>query len=286
MHGDALLNVIEFPLLWRVLLNSGLIAAIAAWLGVQILSRGIVFLGLAIAQGAAAGVTMALWLRFYPLLGSLGFVLGTSAALGSPRFRIKEGHEEGQIAILYIVFLALGALFLALNPHGEGRMLQVFYGNVLTIDTGESLFLWSVAAVLIGFQGWRWKAFLWLAADPRTASAFGVPFRLYNLLFFLMLGVGLGLLLHMAGLVVPLALMIVPAYTAFHTVTGVRAVLIVSQVLAIVPALLAVLAGIAFTPDYPLGSMIAIATLLGSIVFFAGYRLWHARTSPLAQAAA
>jgi zinc/manganese transport system permease protein len=286
MHGDAFLNVIEFPLLWRVLLNSGLIAAIAAWLGVQILSRGIVFLGLAVAQGAAAGVTMALWLGFYPLLGSLGFVLGTSTALGSPRFRMKEGHEEGQIAILYVVFLALGALFLALNPHGEGRMLQVFYGNVLTIDGGESAFLWIVAAVLIGFQGWHWKAFLWLATDPRTASAFGVPFRLYNLLFFLGLGVGLGLLLHMAGLVVPLALMIVPAYTAFHTVTGVRAVLIVSQLLAIVPTLLAVLAGIAFTPDYPLGSMIAIAALSGSVVFFVGYRLSHLRLGAAAQAAA
>ena len=126
MHGDALTNLIEFPMLWRVLLNSGLIAAIAAWLGVQILSRGIVFLGLAVAQGAAAGVTLALWLHFYPLLGSLWVFLGTSTALGSPRFRTKEGHEEGQIAILYVVFLALGALFLALNPHGEGRMLQVF----------------------------------------------------------------------------------------------------------------------------------------------------------------
>jgi len=278
MHADPLFNLIEFPLLWRVMLNSGLIAAIAAWLGVQILSRGIVFMGLAVAQGAAAGVTFALWLRFYPLLGSLGFVLGTSAALGSPRFRMKEGHEEGQIAILYVVFLALGALFLALNPHGEGRMLQVFYGNVLTIDAAESLFLWAVAAGLIGFQTWRWKAFLWLATDPRTAEAFGVPFRRYNFAFFLLLGAGLGLLLHMAGLVVPLALMIVPAYTAFHTVTGVRAVLAVSLLLAVGPAEIAVLAGIAFTPDYPLGSMIAIASLTGSALFFAVSRLW--RPSP------
>jgi ABC-type Mn2+/Zn2+ transport system permease subunit len=277
MNPDALINLAEFPFLWRVLLNSALIAAISAWLGVQVLARGIVFMGLTVAQGAAAGMTLAFWLRFYPLLGSLGFVTGTALGLSRERFRGREGQEEGQIAILYVVFLALGALFLALNPRGEGRMLQVFYGNVLTIDASESLLLWAVAAVLFGVQGWRWKAFLWLAADPRTAAAFGVPFRLYNLAFFLMLGGGLGMLLHFAGLVVPLSLMILPAYTAFHTVTGLRAVLFTTLALAVVPMLLTVAAGIAFAPDYPLGSLIAMGTLAGCLLFYLARRSVPAR---------
>jgi len=270
---DALQNLIEYPMLWRVLLNSALIAAVAAWLGVQILARGIVFLGLTVAQGAAAGMTLAFWIGIHSLAGSLLFVVGAVAALAGGRFQLGEGHEEGKIAILYTVFLALGALFLVLNPHAEGRMQYIFYGNVLTISRGETGILWAAAALLFGVQSWRWKGFLWLAADPRTASAFGVPFRRYNLLFFTMLGGGLAVLLHFAGLVVPLALMIVPAYTAFNTVTGVRPVLIVALGLAIVPTVLAVAAGIAFAPNLPLGSMIAIGTLAASLLFFAAQRI-------------
>lgn len=273
--SEALANLAEYPMLWRVLLNAAAIAGISAWLGVQILARGIVFLGLTVAQGAAAGMTLSFWLGFYSLLGSLGFVLATVFALASQRFQTREGHEEGKIAILYTVFLALAGLFLVLNPRGEGRMQFIFYGNVLTIDAVETLVLWGGGILLFGVQTWRWKGFLWLAADPRTASAFGVPFRRYNLAFFLLLGSGLALLLHFAGLVVPLALMIVPAYTAFHTVTGMRNVMVTALSLAVIPTVLAVMAGIAFAPNYPLGSMIAIASLSASLVFFAAHRVLH-----------
>ena len=273
--SEALTNLAEYPMLWRVLLNAAVIAAISSWLGVQILARGIVFLGLTVAQGAAAGMTLAFWLGFYSLLGSLAFVAGTVFALASQRFQTREGHEEGKIAILYTVFLALAGLFLVLNPRGEGRMQYIFYGNVLTIDTLESLVLWGGGALLFGVQAWRWKGFLWLAADPRTASAFGVPFRRYNLAFFLLLGAGLAVLLHFAGLVVPLALMIVPAYTAFHTVTGMRHVVWTALSLAVIPAVFAVAAGIAFAPNYPLGSMIAMATLAASLMFFAAHGIAH-----------
>jgi zinc/manganese transport system permease protein len=279
---EAWHNLIEYPMLWRVLLNATAIAAVAAWLGVQILARGIVFLGLAVAQGAAAGMTLAFWMGFHSLLGSLLFVAGTVAALAGERFQLRQGHEEGKIAILYTVFLALAGLFLVLNPRGEGRMQYIFYGNVLTIDFAETLILWGAAGLIFALQVLRWKGFLWLAADPRTASAFGVPFRRYNALFFLMLGTGLALLLHFAGLVVPLALMIVPAYTAFHTVTGIRPVLIVALGLSVLPTLLAVAAGIAFAPNYPLGSMIAIGALAASLAFLATHRLGHllARRQP------
>ena len=126
---EALSNLGDFPILWRVLLNSAVIAILAAWLGVQILSRGIVFLGLAVAQGAVAGMTLAFWLRFHSLIGALLFVLGTVLTLGSGRVRVKEEGEEGKVAILYVTFLALAVLFLVFNPRGEGRMLRIFYGN-------------------------------------------------------------------------------------------------------------------------------------------------------------
>lgn len=268
--AEGLQNLVDFPWLWRVLLNAAAIAFIAAWLGVQILSRGIVFLGLAVAQGAVAGMTLAFWLRFHSLIGALLFVLATVVSLGSGRLRFKESGEEGKVAILYITFLALGALFLVANPHGEGRMLRLFYGNLLTIDTMESLVLWGVAALLIGVQVFRWKGFVWLSTDPLTAPAFGIAYRRYNLLFYIILGVGLVMLLHFAGLIVPLSLMIVPAFTACHTVTGLRRVMVVSIGLAVAPMTLAVMFGLAFVPDTPLGSTIALFVMACSLLFYGG----------------
>lgn len=281
--GDAIANLVEYPYLWRVLLNSAVIALVAAWLGVQVLSRGIVFLGLAVAQGAVAGMTLAFWLRFHSLLGSLLFVLGTVAALGTGRPRSRGGGEESKVAILYVTFLALGALFLVVNPRGEGRMLRIFYGNVITINTLESWVLWGVAALLIGIQAYRWKGFLWLCADPLTAPAFGLSYLRYNLLFYLLLGAGLVMLLHFAGLVVPLALMVAPAFTAFHTVTGMKRVMAVALGLAVVPMLLGVMTGLALTPDYPLGTMITVF-VLGSCLLFYGVAKGAAMTAARAAA--
>lgn len=280
---ESLADLLAYPLLWRILLNSAVIAGLASWLGVQVLSRGIVFLGLAVAQGAVAGMAMGFWLvatlvwlrEFplnYPLVGSLLFVLGTVLALGSGRLHIMEGGEEGKVAILYITFLALAALFLVVNPRGEGRMLRIFYGNVLTIDATESVVLWAAASILVGVQIFRWKGFLWLSSDPLIAPAFGLAYRRYNLLFFLILGAGMVILLHFAGLVVPLALMIVPAFTAFHTATGMKRVMAVAIALAVLPVLGAVAAGVAFTPDYPLGTIIAVSTMGCSLLFYAAVK--------------
>lgn len=273
---EPLEQLLGYPLLGRVLLNAAMIAALAAWLGVQILSRGIVFLGLAVAQGAVAGMTLAFWLRFHAMLGSLLFVLGTMGSLAAGRSQMIEGREEGKVGILYVAFLALSSLFLVLNPQGEGRMQRIFYGNVLAIGDAETWVLWGVGLGIIGLQALRWKGFLWLASDPQMARAFGVPYRRYNLLFFLLLGVGLVVLLHFAGLVVPLALMIVPAFTAFHLVTGVGRVLAAALVLAVAPMVGAVLYGVAYAPDYPLGSLIAIATLGLSLLAYVGRRAWQA----------
>ena len=91
--AESLANLLDYPLLWRILLNSAVIAALASWLGVQVMSRGIVFLGLTVAQGAIAGMAMGFWLAAtvvwlrgfplnYPLRGVLLFVLGTVLVLG------------------------------------------------------------------------------------------------------------------------------------------------------------------------------------------------------------
>ena len=57
---------IDFSLLWPALVAGLLVTATHVPLGIQVLSRGIVFIDLAIAQIAGLGVICADWLGFEP----------------------------------------------------------------------------------------------------------------------------------------------------------------------------------------------------------------------------
>jgi zinc/manganese transport system permease protein len=107
-------------------------------LGRQVLSRGIIFIDLAIAQVAGIGVIVAANLGWneHGLAGQLAAFV---AALGGAILlwaleKLWPDIQEALIGVLFVVAACVGILLLAHNPEGGEHLRDLLVGQILWVD--------------------------------------------------------------------------------------------------------------------------------------------------------
>lgn len=130
-----------------------LVTATHVPLGIQVLSRGIVFIDLAIAQIAGVGVMLADWMGF----DAQGWVVQISAVsaavVGALLLTWSEKKwPEVQEALIGTVFVlaATGAiLLLAKNPHGGEHLKDLLVGQILWVRKSQLIVVGGVYALIL-----------------------------------------------------------------------------------------------------------------------------------------
>ena len=144
---------IDISILLPALVAGLLVTATHVPLGIQVLSRGIVFIDLAIAQIAGLGVICADWLGFEPQGWAVQISALTAALAGALLLTWTEKHwPEVQEAVIGVVFIlaASGALIvLASNPHGGEHLKDLLVGQILWVDPKRLPFVAAVYAVIL-----------------------------------------------------------------------------------------------------------------------------------------
>jgi ABC-type Mn2+/Zn2+ transport system permease subunit len=191
------------------LIGSLVVGCVCAYLSVYVVLRRIVFVGAALAQASSAGVGLALLAGKDPSLLSLLLTMGGVAAF-SVRSRSRRTTQESLIGVGYAVASALALLFVAKSAQGEGHMLDVLSGNILTVTPAQ---VWWMAMAALGavlVHTLSHKQFLFAAFDAETASASGLKVAWWDLLFFLILGVIVSLAIRLAGALLVFAFLVMP----------------------------------------------------------------------------
>lgn len=130
-------------------------------LGQQVLSRGIVFIDLAIAQVAGLGVTVAGAAGFEPQGWRVQAAAVGAALLGSLLLTWTEKRwpevQEALIGVLFAFAACVELLVLANNPHGGEHLKDLLVGQILWVSLDSLIpvaFLYAVAlAVWFAFRG-------------------------------------------------------------------------------------------------------------------------------------
>jgi ABC-type Mn2+/Zn2+ transport system permease subunit len=197
----------------RVALAGGLVVgAVCAYIGVHVVLRRIVFVGAALAQVSSAGVGLALCLGWNPSIVSLLFTLGGVAAF-SVKTKDRGTTQESLIGVGYAVASALAVLFMAKSAQGEGHMLDVLSGNILAITPAQVWLMAGVGAAVVCALILLRKQLLFSMFDAETARAAGFRAGLWDLFFFLALGVVISLAIRLAGTLLVFAFLVLPAVT-------------------------------------------------------------------------
>jgi len=266
-----LLEMFQQDFMLRTLAGTGIVAALGAYLGVFIVLRRAVFVGAALAQVSSLGVALALFVAGWlgtrthgqlPWLAQpLALVLTVGAAmLFATQTRERRLPRETVIGVAYAAASALAILVVAVSAGAEAEVMNLLFGNVLTIS-GTGIVGLGLLAVLVGGTHIAcFKELLFVSFDPDMAQALGLRARWWNALLFLTIGVTVAFTIRVAGALVVFNFLVVPAATALLLGRSVRTVL----ALAVTAGLVACLAGVSlsYVADLPTGPAIVAASVL------------------------
>jgi zinc/manganese transport system permease protein len=190
------MSALDFSILWPALVAGLLVVATHVPLGIQVLSRGIVFIDLAVAQIAGLGVISADWLGFEPHgLGVQAAALSAALA-GALLLTWTEKHwpevQEAVIGVIFILAANIAILLLAANPHGGEHLKDLLIGQILWVRKAELPLVAVISAAIVA---------LW----------FGAARRVGRIGFYLLFACAVTVAVQLVGIYLVFASLIVPA---------------------------------------------------------------------------
>jgi zinc/manganese transport system permease protein len=199
-----------------------ILAGIHAYLGIHVVERGVIFVDLSLAQIAALGATVAL---FLPIAGndphapvvywiSLGFTFLGALVFSTIRSRRARIPQEAIIGISYAVASGAAILLMSQATSESEHLKDMLVGNILTVSFEEV----RNTALLYGAIGvfhyiFR-KKFLAISLDAKKAEASGIPIRRWDFLFYASFGFVVTSSVSIAGVLLVFCYLIVPSVGA------------------------------------------------------------------------
>ena len=219
--GDlALAQVVSF--LAAPFVASLILTGIHAYLGVHVVERGVIFVDLSLAQIAALGATIALFLPgstgdpHAPSVywTSLGFTFIGAAIFSLVRVRRSRIPQEAIIGISYAVASAAAILAMSKSTSQAEHLKDMLVGNIIAVSWGEV----AKTAALYGAVGifhfiFR-RQFLAISMQHDEPERTGLNVRLWDFLFYASFGFVVTSSVAIAGVLLVFCYLIVPSVAA------------------------------------------------------------------------
>ncbi|MBI9114391.1 metal ABC transporter permease [Sanguibacter sp. YZGR15] len=192
-------------------------------------------LGDAVSHSVLPGVVLSYALGLPFALGALVFGLGAVALIGTVRdtTRLKE---DAVIGVVFTSLFALGLVLVSVTP-SHVDLSHVLFGNLLGVTDGD---IWQV--VVLGVLTTtvllvKRRDLTLLAFDPIHAHAIGLSPRRLRALLLVCLAVTVVVALQAVGVVLVVAMVIIPGATAFLVTDRFDRMLLVAPAVSVLCAL-------------------------------------------------
>ena len=255
-----------------------IVCVLCAVLGVYVVLRRLVLLGMALPQAGAAGIALVFFAtghshgdpgqaHAFALGGSLA---ATFTALGLLVLAGRKSTQpvEWRIGGILAIATAATLLFVALSPTGDLEMTSLLRGELLAISDRDLGVLAAVAAVLAAVFVLFRREILLVSFDPEFARTIGRDPTRYDLVLYLLLGAAISVGVMTAGPMVVFAFLVLPALTALRLGRSMAMTFAVAAAIATVSSLGGF--ALSYHADLPTGPVyVLVAASIWLVVSFA-----------------
>lgn len=192
-----------------------MIAATCSLLGVYVILKRMVFIGVALSEAAALGIAGGMVFGFSSFSGSFVLTLLFGIGLSRP----YEGGRLPREAILGILFssaAALSVLLVSKAGLGLDEVKALLYGDLILTQPGDLYIGLTVfAPILVLFFVFR-RPILYTFLDREAARIMGIRTTLWEILFFVSLSLTVAASARVAGAMLVFAYLIVAPSAALQ----------------------------------------------------------------------
>jgi manganese transport system permease protein len=238
----------------RALATSVLAAVVCALLSCWLVLIGWSLMGDAVSHAVLPGVVLAYVVGAPFALGAIVFGVLAVVLIGAVRSpgRIRE---DAAIGIVFTVLFALGLVLISVTP-SQTDLAHIVFGNILGVSVTDLVQVAILAVVALAVLLVKRRDLTLYAFDPTHAHAIGLSPRLLGAILLGLLAVTAVVALQVVGVVLVVALLIIPGATAFLVTERFGRMLIIAPVSAAASAVIGIY--LSYWIDVASGGMIVL----------------------------
>lgn len=250
-----LLEPLQFDFMVRALVATVVAAVVCALLSCWLVLIGWSLMGDAVSHAVLPGVVLAYIVGAPFAVGALVFGFLAVALIGVVRdtSRVKE---DAAIGIVFTTLFALGLVLVSVTP-SQTDLSHIVFGNVLGIGTGDLVQILVLGGVAAAVLLVKRRDLTLFAFDPTHAHAIGLSPRLLGAVLLGVLALTSVVALQTVGVILVVAMLIIPGATAYLLTDRFSAMLVLSPTIAGLSAVAGIYAS--YFLDVAPGGMVVLA---------------------------
>ena len=222
------MNMLSYAFMQRALIVAVLIGIMTPIIGVTIVLKRLSLVGDSLSHSSLAGVAAGLAFGFNPVVGAISFSL--VAAFGIERIR-KLFPKYAEIAIAIIMSTGIGlAGVLSGFVKNSANFSSFLFGSIVAISNFELMIVLILSGVVITALVLLYKELFYLTFDEESARLAGIPVRLINTVFTIMMALTISVSARTVGALVVSSLMVIPVALAMQVAKSYKQTLIIAVV--------------------------------------------------------
>ena len=210
---ETLIGPFQYEFMIRALAVSLLVGIVCPILGAYVVTRGLGFMGDAMAHSILPGMVAAFALGVSPFFGAVPLAIAVALVIGYMVRRVGLS-EDTSIGILFAGMFALGLAMLTAMRGLRVNLEDVLLGQALGASTSDVLITLALTIVVLAVMAALHKEMVFASFDPSGAAVLGLPTQFLDYALLVLLALVTVITLHAVGIVLVISMLITPAATA------------------------------------------------------------------------
>lgn len=206
------MDLLQYSFFQHALLGSLLTAITCGIVGTYIVSRRLVFISGGITHASFGGLGLGFYLGMNPIL--MAMIFSILSAFGVEwASKTQNVREDSAIAGIWSLGMALGVIFIFLTPGYAPNLSAYLFGNILTVSTGDIVWIALLALVLILLFSIFLREIVYVAFDRDFAQTQGLPVKTIEYVMMCFIAVTIVLSIRLVGIMLLMSLLTLPQIT-------------------------------------------------------------------------
>ncbi|WP_280473574.1 metal ABC transporter permease [Nocardia asiatica] len=228
---EIFVDPLRYEFMVRALATTVTAALVCAVLSCWLVLIGWSLMGDAVSHAVLPGVVLAYIVGLPFAVGAIVFGFLAVALIGVVRdtSRIKE---DAAIGIVFTTLFAFGLVLVSVTP-SQTDLNHIVFGNLLGVSRGELVQVVILAAITLAALVLKRRDFTLYAFDPTHAHAIGLSPRLLGTALLGLLALTAVVALQAVGVVLVVAMLIIPGATAYLLTDRFGRMLVIAPVVSV-----------------------------------------------------
>ena len=198
------MDLLQYGFFQHALLGSLLTAIACGIVGTYIVSRRLVFISGGITQASFGGLGFGFYIWVNKILSAFGVEWAS---------KTQNVREDSAIAGIWSLGMALGVIFIFLTPGYAPNLSAYLFGNILTVSTGDIIWIAVLSLLLIALFGLFLREIVYVAFDRDFAVTQGLPVKWIEYVMMFFIAVTIVLSIRLVGIMLLMSLLTLPQIT-------------------------------------------------------------------------